>query len=382
MAFAVWLSCFFTPNIGVFTSLSEAAMIFYLYKYKQINGNGCKFRHYPFLLSFLLLFASYTCSNFFTGNPHYNKYIATVVIMLSNVYILWNIFEGNQQKYIRLFIKSSFIFAWVLCAYGVFETVTKTNPLVHFFDSANMYYEPFYITEIRFGLKRAQSVLLMHTTLAGIGICLFAMLYSFYDKHLKKASYLWLLILLVFTTFATGSRSGIIALVIAFGIYFKGIGQKQLIGIGVAVLIFIIFQSYFDTIFSSIQDTEKVGGSSTDMRAQQFLIALDLFNRNPWFGNGLGATFSDNFYTAELFGAESLWIPCLIDQGILGCVATGAFFIQCLVYCFKQKQKHLCFFVLSMIVLFSMTSVPQFNFTYIFIYLYVMANMNKLTIKK
>lgn len=382
MAFAVWLSCFFSPKAGVFGSLSEVAVLFYLFKHKQICGNEVKVSNYPLLLCSVLLLLSYTCSNFFTGNLHYNAYIGKLILMLSNVYILWSIFEGNKQKYIRIFIRYSIIFAWIICIYGVFETITRTNPLVHLFEAANLYYEPFYITEIRFGLKRAQSVFMMHTTLACTCICIFGMLYCYYDEFLKKKSYLWLLLLLFFIAFTTGSRSGIIAMVLTLGIYFRSIGKKQLAGIVVATFVFVIFQSYFESILGSIQDTEQVGGSNTDMRTQQFLIAIDLFNNNPWFGNGLGATFSDAFYSKELLGAESLWIPCLIEQGVLGCIATGMFFIQCFVYCIRMKQKHLCFFVLAMVVMFSMTSVPQVNFTYIFIYLYVMANINKLTIKK
>lgn len=376
MAFAVWTSCFFSPAAAVFPAVSRIALLLFLIKYKNLT-QGVKITRFPMILSFFLLFASLTFTNFLTGNPHYNDYISRVSVQLLNIFMLWCLFEHEPQRSIRIFVVSSMFFAILLCGYGFFEAITRSNPFVSLMDSIGAYTDPFLITEVRFGVKRTQSLLLMHTTLAGICISLFAMFVAYSDRLVKSSKLKVLIAALVIMTFFTGSRSGILSIVITMMMMMKNMNARKILGISALLLLFVVFQSYFDTIFQSFSNTQSVGGSSSDMREVQFEIALSGLINHFWLGNGLGYTFSDAFYVPELFGAESLWIPIAVDQGVFGCIATLMFFIQSLVYCIKQGKFSCCFYVLAMFVLFSMTSVPQYNFTYSFIYLYVMTHIDE-----
>lgn len=376
MAFAVWTSCFFSPAAAVFPAVSRIALLLFLIKYKNLT-QGVKITRFPMILSFFLLFASLTFTNFLTGNPHYNDYISRVSVQLLNIFMLWCLFEHEPQRSIRIFVVSSMFFAILLCGYGFFEAITRSNPFVSLMDSIGAYTDPFLITEVRFGVKRTQSLLLMHTTLAGICISLFAMFVAYSDRLVKSSKLKVLIAALVIMTFFTGSRSGILSIVITMMMMMKNMNARKILGISALLLLFVVFQSYFDTIFQSFSNTQSVGGSNSDMREVQFEIALGGLVNHFWLGNGLGYTFSDDFYTVDLLGAESLWIPIAVDQGVFGCIATLMFFIQSLVYCIKQGKFSCCFYVLAMFVLFSMTSVPQYNFTYSFIYLYVMTHIDE-----
>ena len=376
MAFAVWTSCFFSPAAAVFPAVSRIALLLFLIKYKNLT-QGVKITRFPMILSFFLLFASLTFTNFLTGNPHYNDYISRVSVQLLNIFMLWCLFEHEPQRSIRIFVVSSMFFAILLCGYGFFEAITRSNPFVSLMDSIGAYTDPFLITEVRFGVKRTQSLLLMHTTLAGICISLFAMFVAYSDRLVKSSKLKVLIAALVIMTFFTGSRSGILSIVITMMMMMKNMNARKILGISALLLLFVVFQSYFDTIFQSFSNTQSVGGSNFDMREVQFEIALGGLVNHFWLGNGLGYTFSDDFYTVDLLGAESLWIPIAVDQGVFGCIATLMFFIQSLVYCIKQGKFSCCFYVLAMFVLFSMTSVPQYNFTYSFIYLYVMTHIDE-----
>lgn len=381
MAFAVWTSCFFSPAAAVFPAVSRIALLLFLIKYKNLT-QGVKTTRFPMILSFFLLFASLTFTNFLTGNPHYNDYISRVSVQLLNIFMLWCLFEHEPQRSIRIFVVSSMFFAILLCGYGFFEAITRSNPFVSLMDSIGAYTDPFLITEVRFGVKRTQSLLLMHTTLAGICISLFAMFVAYSDRLVKSSKLKVLIAVLVIMTFFTGSRSGILSIVITMMMMMKNMNARKILGISALLLLFVVFQSYFDTIFQSFSNTQSVGGSNSDMREVQFEIALGGLVNHFWLGNGLGYTFSDAFYTPELLGAESLWIPIAVDQGVFGCIATLMFFIQSLVYCIKQGKYSCCFYVLAMFVLFSMTSVPQYNFTYSFIYLYVMTHIDEVFVSK
>lgn len=377
MALSVWLSCFFSSTENLFATFSMCALFLFLFKGKKIL-RSVQISQYPLKTFSILYFSSLFLSNFFTGNVHNSAFLNRTLIQIIDVFIFWCIIESNPKKYMNVFVKTSFYFAVMLCLYAVYETITRTNPIVTTFASCGLYNSSWYSEEIRFGFKRAQSFLMMHTSLGGICIALFALFLS-KNKLLQKTSIYEsvFVAILFFVALVTGSRSVILSIFITLGISLSKVGSKQIIGFLVLIVVFFVFQNYFDSIISSFQDTKAVTGSNSDMREGQFEIALASLVDHVWLGNGLTYTFSESFFTKELFGAESLWLPIIIEQGVWGVVSVGAFFVQCFFYCFKVKKLYLNFFVLAMLVLYSMTSVPQFNFSFTFIYLYMISCMDK-----
>ena len=61
---------------------------------------------------------------------------------------------------------------------------------------------------------------------------------------------------------------------------------------------------------------DDAGGSSTEMRMVQFSIALRFFLQSPLFGQGM--EFNPTLFYNEFYGGESVWLPLLANQGMVG----------------------------------------------------------------
>ena len=252
-------------------------------------------------------------------------------------------------------------------------------------NSSHAYLNDFLITEVRFGIKRSQSIFSMHTTNGAISLVLFCLL-----LYLKRQTNFFngnklinvLIVLLLITVFLTGARSAMIGCVICCLMFY----EKKLLQFKYVLLLLVAgciligsLHEYIQEVLDSIFDTEKVSGSNTDMRSIQFEIAYLFLAQSFWFGHGLSYTwlYVKIFYD-ELLGAESLWIPVMIDQGFVGIMAYAFFFICCILYSIKKKVFSISFFVLGFLVYNSMSSLPGFQITYILIYIIVMIELKQL----
>lgn len=238
------------------------------------------------------------------------------------------------------------------------------------------------VTDVRFGIKRSQGIFTMHTTNGAVATEMFVVILGGLLSGLIKKTKLNYLIItsLLFTVLASGTRSAILALVICSFTYLNRqiLNSKRLLGIALAVIVaYIALGSYFDAIINSFLNTESVSGSNTDMRQGQFNLALMFLLESPIYGHGIGycATHVMGVYD-EMFGAESLWFPVMIDTGVMGVIGYAMFFISNIRYCIKQKMSYLIFFVLGFLVLNSMSSIPGFIITWIFPILIVLMQMD------
>lgn len=130
---------------------------------------------------------------------------------------------------------------------------------------------------------------------------------------------------------------------------------------------------YFSDVFSAFVNTEEVGGSSTDMRSEQMAISAALMANSPLFGNGMQYTWGVAAKTG-LLGAESLWFPIMIEQGVVGLLSCIFFFVVCFRYAFIRRHKNICFLVLGFLVFNTMSSIPMIPFFFIFIYEFMIIN--------
>lgn len=130
----------------------------------------------------------------------------------------------------------------------------------------------------------------------------------------------------------------------------------------VILLISPLFIDYFQDVFSSISDTEKVSGSNADMRENQFDICFYHFLKYPLYGNGISYTWEFALaFDKTLNGAESLWIPILIDQGILGCLAIISMYIVTAIYLIKSGNQKFIFVLLGFLIFNTMSSIPHYS---------------------
>lgn len=374
LALDVWVSCFFSPTYSVYNNLYYVIVPLFLWNYRK-DFHKIKFKKFPLAIPFILLFISFTLSNFKTGNVHYAWYFSRVIDEILIVLMFWIAMEVSPQKSIKTFYKASLFFALFITVYSLFETATRSNPLVTAFSNMGLYNEPNIITEVRYGLKRSQSVFLMHTTFGTLCGALFAMYFSAYSNIILKSkrNLAILLSLLAFCTFATGTRSCIIDFGIILLSQFSSF-NKTTVTLAAVILLGVLFGGdYLDKIIDSIFNTEAVGGSNSDMRDVQFAISSYYMLQNFWLGHGLQYTFTDVLpQNPELLGAESLWFPTMIDLGMMGIIAYASFFIAMIIYALKYGRKMYIFFAIAELVIYSMTSVPQFSVTHTFFYLYVM----------
>ena len=370
----VWISCFFSPQFSVYNNLHFAIVPLFLWYYRK-DFHKVKFKKFPLAIPFILLFVSFTLSNFKTGNVHYAWYFSRIIDEILIVLMFWVAMEVSPQKSIKTFYKASLFFALGITVYSLFETATRSNPLVTDFSNMGLYNEPSIITEVRFGLKRSQSVFLMHTTFGTLCGVLFAMFFSAYSNIILKSkrNLAILLLLLAFCTFATGTRSCIVGFGLILLSQFSNFNKTTVAMATVILLVLIFGGDYLDKIIDSIFNTEAVQGSNSDMRDTQFAISAYYMMQNFWLGHGLQYTFTDVLpQNPQLMGAESLWFPTMIDLGMMGIIAYASFFIAMIIYALRHGRKMYVFFAIAELVVFSMTSVPQFAVTHTFFYLYMM----------
>lgn len=375
-----FLNQFIVPGIplSLFDVLSLIALVIYILKF-GINYN--QFKSCPVALSLLLICFSYIISNYYAVYKHYPTLIKDIVIIL-NIFIFYSIIKKSPQRYIPYFVRVCYVFGGVIAFYALFEAITRTNPYIQFVNNMDIYSQKFYITEVRFGLKRCQSLFSMHGTLGAVALILGCfLLYVRINTNILKSNRITaiVIILLFLAVLLTGARSAILGMVICLIMFLKKryIKTKYIILFLCVIGIFcFVFSGYIGSIYESFIDTEKVGGSNKDMREMQFDIVLYFFNQSLWVGNGLAYTFEyvKTNFPDEILGAESLWFPIMIDQGIIGVSAYVIFVISCFSFIIKYKKFSLLFFLFGLLMFNSMSSIPNFNFIYIVIYLYVMVS--------
>ncbi len=380
IALATWLQQFVflstSYSIFEFLSLFSAIVFFFQRDFRK---------DFPLKESFLFFTFSLIVTTYFAWLRNFLLLGITFTTLLFNVYIFWCVINSNLRKYLNLFIKWSCIFGCIIVGYALFETVTTSNPFIEYINSSHAYLNDFLITEVRFGIKRSQSIFSMHTTNGAISLALFCLLlYLKRQTNFFKSNKLInvLIVLLLITVFLTGARSAMIGCVICCLMFY----EKKLLQFKYVLLLLVAgciligsLHEYIQEVLDSIFDTEKVSGSNTDMRSIQFEIAYLFLAQSFWFGHGLSYTwlYVKIFYD-ELLGAESLWIPVMIDQGFIGIMAYAFFFICCIVYSIKKKALCISFFVLGFLVYNSMSSLPGFQITYILIYIMTMIELKQL----
>lgn len=365
---------------SLYLYISLFAIFLFPFKVKSPSKYIGKF---PFIISFLFLMISWVISNQIGANKHYLLLISNCSELIC-VLCFWIILKRNPISTIQTALKYILIFGGIIAFYALFETIFRINPYIGFINRLGLYTNDYVVTEIRFGLKRSQSIFAMHTTNGGISLAYFCLLLYAKQHHAIRFSNKIcnsIIVLLLCTIFFTGSRAAIIGCAICSLMFFS---KKHTNGRLLFVLIFIILfvspfvVDYFQTIYNSIIDTKQVSGSNADMRTLQFEIASIFLNKALWFGNGLSYTWEYVlYYYKELYGAESLWIPIMIDQGVLGIFSYALFFINCSSFVLRNKQKKMLLFILGFLIFNTLSSIPNVPIVFIPIYLMLMIKIDK-----
>ena len=127
----------------------------------------------------------------------------------------------------------------------------------------------------------------------------------------------------------------------------------------VALILILFMGSYFSSVYDSIfVDSTELGGSSSDMREGQWNIAFFYMAQDFWTGNGI--YFTGNLLNSGgeegLFGAEGMWLPVMMDRGMIGVICTLSAFIIGLIYILKRKQYKLVWIWASFLLMKTITT--------------------------
>ena len=384
-----FLGSFVVGSISPYSFLSVIVAFIFFTRYNRFFAY---YRTFPFKSTVFLFALSMICTNFFVSARyrHTPTLVFNICQSVGYTYILWYLLQNNAQKTIHALVKTALVFGCLVSIYALFETITRSNPLLNSLVLSGCYIESPLITDIRFGLKRAQAIFSMHTTLGGVMLFNYALLLIAYKTaYLKKTRINIIVICLcAMCIFLTGARSCIIGAVMCTGMLFSKLKVSQIFFIFLIFpFVFVFAGDYLSQILDSIFNTEKVNGSSSDMRLIQFMISWDYMMHSPIIGNGLGFLYNDvvlNHVEKELFGAESLWFGVIADQGILGLVSYLLLFISPILYSWRKDNKFIILFVIGILVMHSLSTIPGVNpamvlvFTLIFNYMQDTAKSGKI----
>lgn len=131
--------------------------------------------------------------------------------------------------------------------------------------------------------------------------------------------------------------------------------------------------SYFISVYDSIFVDTEIGGSSSDMREGQWEIAFYYLTNDFWVGNGI--TFTNSLLNQDeegLFGAEGMWIPIIMDRGMIGVISVLFAFIIGLFEIIKRKHYRLIWLWVSFLVLKTITTGVGIELTYYAVILVVL----------
>lgn len=357
-ALACYLSVFRDPlnSMGnLFQSLSLVMSVIGLIRYKK------QVIYAPFFYCIIPILITYTIT--MDAHGYYLKQYLIVFAQYMFPCILYCIL--NDKKRIYLFVKYATFLLILATSYCIFEESISANPIMHWCES-NVDSFTWLIdrTEFRFGVKRAQSffadVVPFGMSCAYIFIVLFILMSdkaSIMQIKIRKI----LMLVLPLCVFLTGTRSVIMCFLVAcFSLLTPQTIKKYRYPMIIVALILILFMgSYFSSVYDSIfVDSTELGGSSSDMRDGQWNIAFFYMAQDFWTGNGI--YFTGNLLNSGgeegLFGAEGMWLPVMMDRGMIGVICTLSAFIIGLIYILKRKQYKLVWIWASFLLMKTITT--------------------------
>lgn len=334
-----------------------------------------RLKNNSFFFCILLMSFSLFISNYYGYIRHTPMMIADILSYFS-IFVIYDIAVKSSKSVLKFAIKSIVFLSLIICINAIIEVITKQNILLQSLIGTGLYDENTrIITEIRFGLKRAQSLFRMHTTLGGY--CLLSFAFLFYLKRYCNLKYQFMgitIIMLIMCLFFTGARSAIIGFAISLLTFIKLNDLKSLKGLlGIAAVIIVLFllQNYINNIYGTIINSNNANiGSSSDMRDAQYTICLYYFLQSPIVGNGISYIFETALsYDKEILGAESLWFPLMVDQGIIGIISMIIIYLSLIRFLKIHKMLKYTFVVLGFLVYNTMSSIPDVSEVYLIQYI-------------
>lgn len=256
-----------------------------------------------------------------------NRIPSTVISILLYSYVYFQCLRNMRD--VKFAAAVYMLFSLFLVGNGILELFTHKCPVddwirsMPFIDKEHAWDTDF--DELRFGLPRIRSF--MPFSIAYGVACAILLSLPFYlvfenfrssllMKYLVPVS----LVLLLIGVITSASRSPMLGVVVLLSFLFldKELFNRYKIKILFLLLLIAVFMWPFiyDNMLSILDPraAEMTGGSSVDMRTVQYSIAFDYMMQSPLFGLGKETQITDTLF----YGGESIWLPLMINNGILG----------------------------------------------------------------
>jgi hypothetical protein len=353
-----------TPGISVHRFLLVAFIISIMYRWEYFLKLWKEFPLHKIL--FILIITHLLVGMFDTRITIFYKFYKPLISYIETYlpFFLGYISIKEEKDFLRIsriFVLVSIIY----CVYGFMVYVIKFNPydffLTNAVDEYNVDFRPDAISER--GLRLNSFFADSHIYGFVLSI-FFIVIISLFRYQLNYRLTVAVLLLIFINLILSGSRSSLLATligVILFVNYTSNFVKKIKLSFAFSLLIIAyciyvpinlldVFKPLID-MFTYEGGTS--GGSSMQLREQQLMASIELFWRNPLFGNGFGF-FRENilpqtsvFYNPELAGMESYIFELLIEQGIIQASCIFIFVFQLFRYFIKNKNKSILIFALG-----------------------------------
>lgn len=375
-------------TFSVFQLVAIIAVLLYPFKIKKQSIENNK---YPLWICVFSVGFSLFITNFYAVDKQWQTLIIHMLSIYCFTYVFW--MSLRSINHIDFFLKNLIFFLIILTIYGLFEALIGTNPIIKWILDNNLANNDVGDSDrMRYGIKRIQSFLAYNGALGiccGMNFVFLLLINKYYKEYLDpyKLILLILFILLPICVFLTGTRSVILALAVGLLaiMNFNILKSKWLyLILFVGLLVTPFISEYILEVIDSFKDTSATGGSSTDLREMQFGLGIAFWFKSFWVGNGIN--FTQNYvmvnFSDEIFGAESIWLPLMMDRGLFGILSyIIVIFVPILLF-IKNNLKPAVFIVLMFLVAKTMTSAPGIFETYHFIYVIVLLKMYEFKNKK
>jgi hypothetical protein len=264
--------------------------------------------------------------------------------------IFW-ISRDKIKNWTSFVILNLCIFLIPIIVIGIIELVLGYNPVSLWLEfNGIMTFAEVRDDYMRFGLTRCRSLLAWCSTYGVVcGYALITLLFATYYNIVRNRLFIYILSALLFIgVLSTGTRSVYLSFAIGMMpmIAFYSSKLKYIIGfIAICIIVYQNNQELFDSILDSFVHQDEAGGSSTELREQQFAAAYRFFIQHPFFGNGIGYVVTAMDKSAQLLGAESCIFIIMIDRGIFGFIAYAVFNIELVWMLLKKSSNRLLIFI-------------------------------------
>lgn len=256
-----------------------------------------------------------------------NRIPSTVISILLYSYIYFQCLRNIRD--VKLAAAVYMLFSLFLVGNGMLELFTHKCPVddwirsMPYIDKEHAWDTDF--DELRFGLPRIKSFMPFSITYGVACAILLSLPFYLVFENFRKSLLMRLLVpmslvFLLIGVITSASRSPILGIVVLLSYLFldKELFKRYKTKILLLLLLIAVFMWPFiyDNIMSILNPkaADAIGGSSMDMRIGQYSIAFDYMMQSPLFGLGKETQITDILF----FGGESIWLPLMINNGILG----------------------------------------------------------------